>query len=331
MEVTGKRLALKSLAVALVAGSAVFSGLAMAQADYPNRPITFMVPYAAGGPTDVIARKLALGLTQELGQTVVVENRTGAGGLITLGLLARAQPDGYTLAFVASPVTAISPLTQPNFPYDTVTAFTPITDVVDYSLVLMAGKHVPAKNVAELVDYARKNPKAVSYGSSGIGGTNHLAGELFSRAAAAPMLHVPYKGNAPAVNDAMAGQISFVFDQPNTAQAMARSGKLTPLAITSAKRNPMLPDVPTMIESGYPDMVVEGWQGLIGPGKLPPQVVKKLEDAIRKVKASRVFADSVESGGFIMTPTSSAAFGERMRKERDFWKNVITSGNIKLQ
>lgn len=318
-----------ALALAAAAG---LPAPALAQAaGYPNRPITFLVPYAAGGPTDVMARQLALALGQELGQSVVVDNRTGAGGLVTLAALARAPADGYTLAFVASPVTAISPLTQPSFAHDVVTGFTPVTDVVDYALVLMAGKQVPANSVKELVAYAKQNPKAVSYGSSGVGGTNHLAGELLSRAAGAPMLHVPYKGNALAVNDIMGGQISFIFDQPNTALPLAKGGQLKPLAVTSAKRNAMFPDVPTMVESGYPDVVVEGWQGLLGPARLPPQVVRRLEDAIKVVKASKTFSDQVAAGGFTMTPTSSAAYGERIRKERDFWKHLITSANIQLQ
>jgi tripartite-type tricarboxylate transporter receptor subunit TctC len=300
-------------------------------ASYPTRPITLLLPYSAGGPTDLMARQLAQGLAKELGQPVVVENRTGAAGLVALGALARAPADGYLLGVMASPVTAIAPLTQPNFPYDVVTSFTPITDVVNYSLVLMVGKHVPANNVRELIEYAKKNPEAVTYGSSGVGGTNHLAGELLSRASKAPMLHVPYKGNALAVNDILGGQISFVFDMPNTAQAQARSGQLRPLAITSSQRNPMLPDVPTLVESGFPDVVVEGWYGVLAPANLPAPVLRRLESAIKAVKASPRFAEQMQSGGFVLTPTSSSAFGERIRKERDFWKNLITTANIKLQ
>jgi tripartite-type tricarboxylate transporter receptor subunit TctC len=320
-----------ALVLATAAGLPAWAQTAATAGGYPNRPITFLVPYAAGGPTDVMARQLALALRKELGQTVMVDNRTGAGGLVALSALARAPADGYTLAFVASPVTAISPLTQPSFAHDVVTDFTPITDVVDYTLVLMAGKQLPVHSVQELVAHAKKDPKAVSYGSSGVGGTNHLAGELFARAAGVSMLHVPYKGNALAANDVMGGQISFVFDQPNTALPLAKGGQLKPLAVTSAKRNPLFPDVPTMAESGFPDVVVEGWQGLLGPAKLPPQVVRRLEDAVKAVKASKTFSDQVAAGGYTMTPTSSVAYGERIRKERDFWKNLITTANIPLQ
>ena len=299
--------------------------------DYPSRPITLMVSYSAGGPLDIMARQLAEGLSKELKQPVTVENRTGAGGLVAFAALARAPADGYLLGVWATPVTAISPLTQPNFPYDVVKSLTPVTDVANYSLVLMANKQLPVNSVRDLVAYAKQNPAAVSYGSSGIGGTNHLAGELLSRAAGAPMLHVPYKGNALATNDVIGGQISFLFDVPNTAVGFANAGTLKPLAITASKRNPVLPDVPTMAESGFPEVEVEGWYGVLAPANLPVPVLRKLEAAIRKVKESPKFVEQMRAGGLVVTPTSAAAFAERIQKERDFWKNLITRSKIQLQ
>ena len=300
-------------------------------AAYPTKPITFLVPYSAGGPTDLIARQLALGLNKLWGQPVVVENRTGASGIVALTALARAPGDGYTLGIMVSPVTAIAPLTQPNFPYDVVKDFTAVSDVVDYALVLMAGPQTKAKSARELADYAKKNPTAVTYGSSGVGGTNHLAGELFSRSANAPMLHVPYKGNAPAINDVMAGQISFVFAQTDTAIGMAKSDKMTALGITAASRNPALPNVPTMEESGFTGMDVGGWTGVMAPAKLPQEVLKKLEEGIAAVKKTPDFKEKMESMGFVITGTSSTAFGQRVQKERDFWKAKITEAKIQLQ
>ena len=300
-------------------------------AAYPTKPITFLVPYSAGGPTDLIARQLALGLNKLWGQPVVVDNRTGASGIVALTALARAPGDGYTLGIMVSPVTAIAPLTQPNFPYDVVKDFTAVSDVVDYALVLMVGPQTKAKSARELADYAKKNPTAVTYGSSGVGGTNHLAGELFSRSANAPMLHVPYKGNAPAINDVMAGQISFVFAQTDTAIGMAKSDKMTALGITAATRNPALPNVPTMEEGGFTGMDVGGWTGVMAPAKLPQEVLKKLEEGIAAVKKTPEFREKMESMGFVITGTSSAVFGQRVQKERDFWKAKITEAKIQLQ
>ncbi len=325
-----KNFSCKALLGAALVLAAPFASHAQ-DAAYPSRPITMMVPYSAGGPTDVMARQLAAGLSKELGQSVLVENRTGAGGLVALAALARSAADGYTLGVFATPTTAIAPLTQPSFGYDVVTSFTPVTDIVNYSLVLLAGEHVPVQTLPELVQYAKQNPTAVSYGSSGIGGTNHLAGELLSHATGAPMLHVPYKGNAPAATDVMGGRISFVFDMPSSAVSYTQSGRLRPLGITASKRNPIFPDLPTMAESGFPDVVVEGWYGMIAPGNLPPDILAKLESAIKTVKASASFSEQMQSAGFEITPTSSAAFRERIGQERDFWKNLITTANIPLK
>lgn len=321
---------------ALVAAACALPGINAQAKDegtaaYPTKPITFLVPYSAGGPTDLIARQLALGLNKLWGQPVVVDNRTGASGIVALTALARAPGDGYTLGIMVSPVTAIAPLTQPNFPYDVIKDFTAVSDVVDYALVLMVGPQTKAKSARELADYAKKNPTAVTYGSSGVGGTNHLAGELFSRSANAPMLHVPYKGNAPAINDVMAGQISFVFTQTDSAIGLAKSDKMTALGITAATRNPALPNVPTMEESGFTGMDVGGWTGVMAPAKLPQEVLKKLEEGIAAVKKTPEFREKMESMGFVITGTSSAAFGQRVQKERDFWKAKITEAKIQLQ
>ncbi len=302
------------------------------EAAYPAKQVTFLVPYAAGGPTDLIARQLAFGLSKRWGQAVVVENRTGASGIVALTALARAPADGYTLGgIMVSPVTAIAPLTQPSFRYDVTRDFTAVTDLVDYALVLLAGPQTKAANLKELVEFAKRNPTAVTYGSSGLGGTNHLAGELFSRSANAPMLHVPYKGNAPALNDVMAGQVSFVFAQTDAAIGLAKSDKVRALGITSKERNPMLPTVPTMEESGFKGVDVGGWTGVMGPAKLPPAVLKQLEADIAEVKKTPEFKQKMTSLGFVITGTSSADFTQRVRAERDFWKAKITETNIQLQ
>lgn len=326
-----RRRFLSTLGASVLALCALGIGTGYAQAAYPDKAVTLLVPYSAGGPTDLIARNLAQGLSELWDQPVIVENRSGAGGIIALSALARAKPDGYTLGVMVTPVTAIAPLTQKNFELDVTKDFTAVSDLVNYALVLLAGPQAESKTLKELIDRAKADPQAISYGSSGVGGTNHLAGEIFARAAGAEMLHVPYKGNAPATTDAMGGQVSFVFAQTDAAIGLADSGKLTPLAITSAERNPVLPNVPTFVELGLPDVHVEGWTGVMGPAGLEPEVVKKLEDGIAHVKDTRAFKDRMEALGFVITPTSSEAFAKRIKDERDFWKNKIEAEKIPLQ
>ena len=325
-----RRKFLSRLSATALAVCAISVGASQAQAAYPEKPVTFMVPYSAGGPTDLIARQLAQGLGELWGQSVVVENRTGASGIVALSALNRAAADGYTLGIMVTPVTAIAPLTQKDFPLDVTKDFTAVTDLVDYALVLLAGPQAQASTLKELINRAKADPQAISYGSSGIGGTNHLAGELFSRAAGATMLHVPYKGNAPAISDAMGGQISFVFAQTDAAIGLADSDKFTALAITSAERNPAVPNIPTLIEQGL-DVTVGGWTGVMGPAGLSPEIVKTLEDSIAKVKDSPAFKERMAALGFVITPTSSEAFTKRVKEERDFWKKKIEEENIPLQ
>jgi len=300
-------------------------------AAYPDKPVTLLVPYSAGGPTDMIARQLGQSLSELWKQPVVIENRTGASGIIALTALSRSAPDGYTLGVMVSPVTAIAPLTQKNFTLDIARDFTPVSDLVDYSLVLLVGPQANADSVKDLIARAKSNPQSIIYGSSGIGGTNHLAGEIFSRAAGASMLHVPYKGNVPAMTDVMAGQISFIFSQTDAVIGLSDGGKLKPLAITSAKRNPRLPNIPTFAEIGMPDVLVEGWTGVMGPAGLPPEVLKFLVDSIMQVKKMPAFKEKMESLGYVITPTSSEAYGKRIIEESNFWKKKIQQEHIPLQ
>lgn len=330
-----RRLLLKLQAACVFGTMALGTHVAQAQGtdkgSYPNKPITLVVPYAPGGPADIIARQLGQGLTKLWGQPVVVDSRPGAGGLIALSYLARSPADGYTLGVLVSPVTAISPLTQPNYPYDPVKDFTPLSALVNYSLVMLAGPHTNAKTFAELKDFATKNPGKTFYGSSGIGGTNHLGAELISRAIGAPMTHVPYKGNAPAVSATMAGEVSFVLAQTDSAIALARGQKLTPLAITSASRNPMLPEVPTLSELGINNLDIGGWTGVVGPANLPPAIATKLVNGIQKVKESPEFVERMKSMGFTVATETGDKFGARIGNERDFWKKKITDERLQLQ
>jgi len=299
--------------------------------DYPARPISLIVPYAAGGPTDITARLLAEGLSRELGQTVVVENRPGASGMVAMAHVAKAQPDGYTIAYTITSTMVTAPLVQKNTSFDPIKDFTPISNVVDYSLVLMVNNELPAKSIGELVAYAKENPEAVSYGSSGIGGTNHMAGELLALRTGTNMLHVPYKGNAPAISDLISGRISFMFDVVSTAQTYIDSKRLRPLAVTTPARNEILPDVPTVQEALQNDYEVTGWFGVFGPAGLPPEIVSKLEKAVSVAIKDEKLQNYAREGGISLAPSTSAELGKRLADDITLWSDVVSKADIKFE
>lgn len=309
----------------------VSSSTAAETGSFPTKPVTLIVAYPPGGPADMIGRQLAQGLTKMWGQSVVIENKPGATGLLGLAAVARASSDGYTLGVIVTPATAIAPLIQTNFQYDVTKDFTAIAALADYSLVMLAGPQTNAKSLKDLLAAGKSIPNGLSYGSSGVGGTNHLAGELLSRSAKTAMLHIPYKGNAPALNDVMAGLVSFTFAQTDAAIGLATSGKLAPLAITSTERNPSLPNIPTLVELGYKDMVIGGWTGVFGPASMSKDLVMKIEGDIAKVKATPEFRNKMESAGFVVPESSHASFTARVKNERDFWKKKIQDEKISLQ
>jgi len=259
-----------------VLGVAAFG--AHAQSDYPNRPIQLIVPYSAGGPTDVAGRIMAQRLSERIGQPVIVQNILGAGGIVGTDQASRAKPDGYTLYFAVNSL-AIFPNVRPAgspLPFNP-TDLTPIGGVAESAHAVVASKSSGLRTIADLVAEAKKKPEGLSYGSAGVGGTTHLPLALFAHRAGIKLLHVPYKGAAPAMQDTIAGRVSVSAPGYSAAIPQAVSaGQLTPLAVTSAKRLPFMPDVPTLAESGYPDMVFPIWYGLFGPKGLPPEIVAKL-------------------------------------------------------
>lgn len=318
----------KKLAGAL--GLMVLAGASHAD-DYPSRAISLIVPYAAGGPTDITARLLADSLSRELGQTVVVENRPGASGMVAMAHVAKAKPDGYTIAYTITSTMVTAPLVQKNTSFDPIRDFTPISNVVDYSLVLMVNNELPAQSIGELVDYARKHPEAVSYGSSGIGGTNHMAGELLALRTETSMLHVPYKGNAPAISDLISGRISFMFDVVSTAQPYIESKRLRPLAVTTPERNETLPNVPTVREALKNDYEVTGWFGVFGPAGMPENIVDKLEKAIAVAVKDDKLQRYAQDGGISLAPSTSAELGKRLADDIALWSDVVSKANIKFE
>jgi tripartite-type tricarboxylate transporter receptor subunit TctC len=301
---------------------------AFAQANWPDRPIKLIVGYAPGGPVDTTGRVFARYLSDELKQTVVVENRAGASGVIGADVTAKATPDGYTLNFVASPSLTISPIVQRSKLFNPRTDFTLISPIVNFANVLLIGPQIPAKNVAELVDFARKNPEKVSFGSAGFGGSNHLSAELLKQSTKTEMLHVPYKGNAPAMVDVIGGKVTFMFDITSTGKAFIDSGKARGLAVTSKERNPSLPNIPTMIEAGIADFEVVGWFAVIGPKNIPQPIVAKLTAAVDAVKRNPEFIKTIEAGGYTLDKGNAKSLGVTIDRDYKMWEDVITKGNI---
>ena len=316
-----------SLAGALVMATALTLP-AQAQTNWPERPIKLIVGYPPGGPVDVTGRTFGRYLSEQLKQSVVIENRAGASGMLGADATAKATPDGYTLNFIASPTMTISPIVQRTQLFDPRQDFTMLGSVVNYTNVLLIGPQIPAKTVAELVAFAKANPEKVSFGSAGFGGSNHLSAELLVQSTNTTMLHVPYKGNSPAMMDVISGKITFMFDITSTGKVFVDSGQARALAVTSKQRNPSMPNVPTMIEAGIADYEVVGWLAVAGPKNLPASVVSKLSNAIELAKRDPAFRKSVEDGGYTIDQASPKELHQRMLSEYAMWESVIIKGKL---
>ena len=319
--VISRRLALAGACAALAASALAPTGAA-AQA-FPSKPITIIVPFSAGGTTDILARVVGQALTTELGQSVIVDNRAGAGGNIGGQAAARAPADGYTLFMGTVGTHAINAALYKKMPFDPIKDFAPLTRVANVPNLLVANPAQPYKTVQELIAYAKANPGKVNFGSSGNGSSIHLSGELFKSLAKVDMVHVPYKGSAPAVTDLLGNQIGIMFDNMPSAIQHVRSGKLRPLAVTTAKRSPELPDVPTIAEAGVPGYEATSWFGLFAPAGTPTPVVAQLNKAIVKVlNLPDVKKKIAEQGGEVVaeTPEQFAAF---IQKESVKWGKVV--------
>jgi tripartite-type tricarboxylate transporter receptor subunit TctC len=319
-----RRLLLAITTIALAALSAAASAQG-----YPTRPLKFLVGYAPGGPVDAAARIMAQALQKELGQPVIVENRPGASGAIAADLVAKSAPDGYTIYFAASPTLTITPHVQKSMPVDVLKELAPIVNIVDYTNVLLINKDFPARNVAELIAYARANPGKVAFGSAGMGASNHLSAELLKKSTGTDMVHIPYKGNAPAMADVIGGKIAFMFDITGTAKGFVDSGRARALAVTSRERNRSLPDVPTMIEAGVPGFEVTGWYALLGPAGLPREPLARLNAAVRAALADPALARQLADLGYDVKPLSPEALAARIKREYDLWGEV--SKDIKFE
>jgi len=313
--------------IALVA--LTWLGLADARAqDFPSRVIRVVVAFPAGGPTDFVARLLADKLKPLLGQNVIVENRPGANGAIGADYVAKGEADGHLLFLTTVGAVAITPhLSKPN--YDTLRDFAPVTLVMRPTTILVVKPDTPVNSAKELAALARDKPGAIPFASTGSGSTTHLALELYQSAANVKFLHVPYRGAAPALTDLLGGQVLAMFADTPVLLPHIRAGKLKPIGAASAQRNPLLPDVSTLAEQGFPDTIADNWYGLLAPAKTPPAVVAKLHDAVVAVLDSPDMRAKLIESGATPAPTSSAEFGKILGDELARWGRVVREKNIK--
>ena len=323
MKLSRRRALGATAAVALAAGSA------RAQA-YPSKPVRLIVPYSAGGGADTTARLIAPKLQEALGQTVVVENKPGAGGMIGDEIVAKAAPDGHTL-LIGAFAHAVNPSLFPKMPFRTPEDFAPVSLLVTVPELMVITPSHPAKTVAELVALAKAQPGKLSYASSGNGSAQHLAAELFKMRTGTDIQHVPYKGGALAVADVAAGHVPFYFGNMSAALPQARGGRVRPLAVTSPARSPAAPDVPTLTEAGVPDCEISEWNALIAPAGTPPAVIARLHTEVAKImRAEEMKAKFADLGADAIgsTPDELAAF---LRSEMKKWAEVVKAANIKVE
>jgi len=302
-----------------------------AESAYPSKPIRIVVPFTPGGSPDVLARSLGQKITDALAVPVVIENVAGAGGTIGADRVAKAPADGYTLLMGHVGTLAVAPSVYPNLPYDPLKSFAPVAWVAKVPNVLVVHPSVPAHNVAELVKYLKANPGKVNYGSGGNGSAAHLAMEYFKLATQTFVVHVPYRGTAPSVSDAVAGQIQMVFTGAPALVPMVKAGKLKAIAVSSPKRLDLLPDVPTLAESGVKGLEgfeADQWYGLVAPAGTPAAIVQKLNQVINANLTAPEMAARLKTEGATATPTTPEAFGQLIQREIKRWRPVVLNAKI---
>jgi tripartite-type tricarboxylate transporter receptor subunit TctC len=321
---TGKLLAILALALAGPAPAAA--------QDWPAKPVRLIVPYVAGGAADIFGRTLAQKLGEAMHQSFIVENRPGANGGIGSEFVAKSAPDGYTLLATASGPIVVNPVLYAKVPYDPVRDFAPVAQGTVYQDVLVTLSSSPIRSLAELVAAARAKPGAISYGSTGVGGGNHLAGELLALSTRTQLTHVPYKGSAAALADLLGGQLSFMFDTVITSVPQIRAGKLRAFAVSSAKRASALPDVPTMQEAGIAGFDISQWQGILAPAGTPRPVVERLNaEIVRALHAPDVSERLVTQGGNEIVTGTPEQFSALIRSDLRLYARLIKDAKIPAQ
>ena len=313
----------------IAAAAALMAAPAFAQGTFPNRPVRLIVAYATGGVSDIIGRVLAKSMTEQLGQTMIVENRAGAGGTIGTDYVARQPPDGYTVVLSSPTQMAIAPNLNKSTPYDPIKDFTAIGAIAWTPNILSANPSAPFQNLKELVAYAKANPGKLSFGSSGIGSVGHLSGEVLRTTTGAELLHIPYKSAGAAYPDMFAGSVTMVFDTLPSAIQHIRSGKARAIGLMADKRSSQLPDVPTFAEAGYPEATLRFWLGLHGPANMPAPVVQNLNDSLRKALATQELRERFVSFGADPFPTTPQELAEMTRTTYEQITKTIKTAGIK--
>lgn len=314
----------------IAAGVALFAAAGSASAAWPDKVIRIVVPFAAGGSTDLIARKVAEGLAQRLSAKVIVENRPGAGGTVGTEYVARQPADGYTILMGSVSTHGSAPCVYSKLPYDAVKDFTPLTVVATIPNVMSVNQSVPANTLPEFVALLKKDPEKYSFASNGQGTSNHLAAELFKTTAGVSMVHVPYRGSGPALIDLVGGQINMMVDVVMTSYPYIKDGKIKALAVTSPQRSPMLPDVPTVAESGYPGYEAMVWFGMLAPAGLPEPLRAKLTDGLVQTLHAPAMKTYLEQQGAQVSDVAGPAFGTMIKDEISKWCQVVKKADIRL-
>ncbi|WP_246475195.1 Bug family tripartite tricarboxylate transporter substrate binding protein [Diaphorobacter ruginosibacter] len=324
---TRRRTMLRHVAAAYLAAS---SFAAFAQAVYPSKPVRIIVPYPAGGTTDIIARIAANQLTERLKQSFIVENKAGASGAIGSQAVAQAAPDGYTLVMATASSHGINSALQKSLPYDAVKDFAPITVVANTPNIIIANPAVPVKNLQELIALAKKEPGRINFGSTSAGGSPHMSAELLKMMAGIDMTHVPYKGAAPMLTDLIGGQVQIGFDNLPSSIGFVKSGKVRALAVTTARRWPGAPDIPTVAESGVPGYEVSGWFGLLAPAGTPREILNKLQGTIAEAVKSPEVAKQLNDLGAEPVANKPEVFAQEIKDDVEKWRKVVKTTGVKL-
>jgi tripartite-type tricarboxylate transporter receptor subunit TctC len=317
---------MRALTTALL--GTLFAAGAAAQGAFPSRPIVMVVGFAPGGGTDTAARIIAKAATEALGQSVVVENRAGAGGNIAHEQVAKAAPDGHTILLGSVGPLTVAPHMIKNLPYDPLKDLAPVTMAVTFANVLVAHDGVPVRTLAEYVKLANETPGGLTYGSSGIGGAGHLSGELFRMMSKANIVHVPYKGGGPAMQDLLGRQIASIFATPISAGPHIKSGRIRAIAVTSLQRTSFMPEVPTVAESGYPGFEATNWYAYVLPAKTPGEIVDRWNRELVKILNDPAVRQALLAQGMEPAPTSREAIAAYIKREYDTWAKVVKEANI---
>src|SRR4051812_36896937 len=319
---------MKSLKTLLPAALLVAAGAAFAQA-YPAKAVTFIVPFSPGGGTDITARTVAAKLTSKWGQSVVVENRAGAGGILGADAVAKARPDGYTLLIANVGTQSINPSLYPKLPYNPDQAFAPISLICELPFVLMASPKFAPNSVQELVAYAKANPERVTYASSGLGGSPHLTAELFQGVTGTKLTHIPYKGGGPAMADLMAGHVDILFASVLEGSGNIKAGKLKGLAVTHAKRNPALPDVPTLAEAGVKDAESGSWIALLAPAATPMAIIDKVAADVKDAVSAPEVREKLIAQGAVPQASTPKELQALIDQDRSRYGRIIREKGLK--